>query len=86
MSEVFPMYKPSHDLRNNRSWITSNVRTVYYGKETLSFRGPKTWELLPTSLKNIETLKEFKTRIKTWKPEGCTCRLCQLFVPNLGFL
>ena len=86
LSEIFSQYQPTYGLRNNRSWNNSNVRTVYYGKETLSYRGPKTWELLPYSLKNVESLQEFKTRIKSWKPEGCTCRLCKSFIPDLGFL
>ena len=86
MAEIFPEHKSSHDLRNKRCWHNSNIRTVYYGKETISYRGPKTWELIPLSLRNIESLNEFKRRIKNWKPEGCTCRLCKLFVPNLGFV
>ena len=86
LSEIFSQYQPTYGLRNNRSWNNSNVRTVYYGKETLSYRGPKTWELLPYSLKNVESLQEFKTKIKSWKPEGCTCRLCKSFIPDLGFL
>ena len=86
LSEVFPIQNPSYDLRSGRSWITKNIRTIYYGKETLTFRGPKTWDLLPKSLQEIGTLKEFKRRIKTWKPEGCSCRLCLIFIPNLGFI
>ena len=86
LSEVFPIQNPSYNLRSGRSWITKNIRTIYYGKETLTFRGPKTWDLLPKSLQEIGTLKEFKRRIKTWKPEGCSCRLCLIFIPNLGFI
>ena len=33
----------------NEAQNTYNIRTVNYGTETLSFRGPKTWELLPDS-------------------------------------
>ena len=45
-----------NDLRNNRSWDIPNARTVHYGTETIRFRGPKTWEILPTSIKESKTL------------------------------
>ena len=86
MKEIFEMREPTHNLRNNRCWLTHNVRTEYFGKETITYRGPKVWEMLPSSLQNIKTLTEFKNQVKSWKPEGCTCRLCKLFVPSLGFL
>ena len=33
------------NLRNNIPFQSTNVNTVYYETETLSFRGPKTWAL-----------------------------------------
>ena len=84
--DIFPEFTGSHDLRNNKCWRTSNIRTVLYGSETLSYRGPKTWELLPQSIKDSKSLKEFKEKVKYWKPVGCACRLCKIYVGNLGFL
>ena len=86
MSRIFEITTPLYNLRNNRTWANHNVRTVNNGTETLSFRGPKTWEILPSSIKDAQSLTEFKRRIKTWKPEGCSCRLCQTYVPSLGFI
>ena len=86
MNHIFEKTTPHYNLRNNRTWITHNVRTVNNGTETLSFRGPKTWEILPNYIKNARSLTEFKMKIKTWKPEGCSCRLCQTYVPSLGFI
>ena len=86
MNCIFEENSSHYTLRNNRIWTTHNVRTVNSGTETLSFRGPKTWDLLPESIKGAKSLAEFKTKIKTWKPEGCTCRLCLTYLPSIGFL
>ena len=59
METVFPISTHDYDLRTNVPFQTSNVHTVNYGTETISFRGPKTWDLLPKSLQEIGTLKEF---------------------------
>ena len=86
MKNIFQVIPKKYNLRNNRIWATHNVRTVYHGMESLSFRGPKTWDILPKYLKEATSLKQFKKEIKEWKPEGCTCRLCKIYVENIGFL
>ena len=86
LSEIFSVYQPLYNLRNNRCWKNENIRTVFYGTETITYRGPKTWELVPYSIREIKSLNKFKIEIKKWKPEGCTCRLCKPFIANLGFL
>ena len=75
-----------YDLRNKRNWEVSDVKTGAYGTETIRYRGPKTWELLPSDIKNTQTLADFKSKIKNWKPHGCTCRLCLNYVYHLGFI
>ena len=74
MQELFTEKVNNYDLRNKRSWVTCNVRTVKYGTETIMHVGPKTWELIPAEIKESKSLPEFKERIKRWKPSGCTCR------------
>lgn len=86
IQDIFKVHVNSHDLRNVRSWETKYIRTEIYGKETFSYRGPKTWEMVPSSIKESLSLTGFKNRIKHWKPIGCTCKLCKIFIPNLGFL
>ena len=36
------------------------VRTVYNGTESLSFLGPKIWDIVPAELKEVKTLSAFK--------------------------
>ena len=86
MKSVFTDTSNSYNLRNKPEFKTCNVRTVSYGTETLTFRGPKTWSLVPMEIKNLKSLSEFKAKIKHWKPEGCTCRICRFYVANLGFI
>ena len=75
-----------HNLRSNRCWEISKVRTVNYGTETMRYRGPKIWGMLPPKIKESKSLEEVKLNIKKWKPLDCTCRLCREFVHNLGFI
>ena len=86
MNKVFSDSTNPYNLRNAPDFGTSNVHTVYNGTETISFRGPKTWSLVPEQIKNATSLLEFKTKIKYWKPVGCTCRLCKTYIQNLGFI
>ena len=86
MKSIFPDSDNTYNLRNNPSFKTKNIRTTYYGTETLMYRGPKTWDLVPNNIKQSNNLKEFKRKIKLWKPKGCACRMCKVFVANLGFI
>ena len=86
MNDIFHEIPNNYNLRNNRIWSTHNIHTVNCGTETLAYRGPKIWEILPETIKTSKSLKEFKTKVKYWKPNGCTCRLCKTYIPDLGFL
>ena len=80
--------KPFRDLfsikTNGKGFVLPKIRTVNMGEETVRYRGPKTWDMVPDEIKEAETLDIFKHRIKKWKPTGCTCRLCTVFVKGLG--
>ena len=84
--EIFKELENTENLRSGKDWDLPKVRTVNNGIETIRYRGPKTWNLLPNDIKESKTLEEFSKKIKDWKPMGCTCRLCKKYVFNLGFL
>ena len=86
IQSLFPERVNIYNLRNNPSFRRGNIRTTFYGSETLTHRGPLTWDLVPISIKNSKSLTEFKRKIKIWKPEGCRCRMCKPFIANLGFI
>ena len=41
------------------------VKSVYHGTESISYLGPKIWDILPEKLKNIDNLGHSKKEIKT---------------------
>ena len=86
MKHVFPVTTNPYNLRNNNPFISTNVHSVYNGTETISYRGPQTWALVPDNIKRSTSIKEFKRRIRNWKPEGCKCRICKIYIANVGFI
>ena len=84
MSTVFPRCLIPYNLRSVHKFETSNVRTVHFGTETISSRGPKIWQMLPDQIKGAKGLTEFKNKIKRWEPFECDCRLCKTCIANLG--
>ena len=86
MQDLFVDNANPYDLREKRCCETTNIRTVSYGTETIRYRGPKTWDLVPSHIKEAKSLSEFKSKIIAWKPLECTCRLCKNFIPELGFI
>ena len=39
------------------------VKSVYHGSESVSFVGPKRWEMLPDDYKDVENLNSFNNKI-----------------------
>ena len=64
VKEIFQERRIPYNLRNENSFVARHVNSVYHGTESLSFLGPKIWELVPPDLKSLESLEAFKTRIK----------------------
>ena len=61
------------------------LRTVYNGTESLTFLGPRIWEIVSGHIKKSNSFEEFKLKIKLWNPENCPCRLCKRFLPQVCF-
>ena len=92
------MYKVKNDLcprtmkdifvlktYGNEDFVLPKVKTVNRGLETVRYRGPKTWKIVPEDIKNSHSLAEFKAKIKNWKPVDCDCRLCKAYIQGLGY-
>ena len=41
------------------------MKSAYRRTESISYLGPKIWDILPEKLKNIDNLEHFKKEIKT---------------------
>ena len=83
---ILPNRQHRYELRNNRDFAVPIVKSVHKGLESLSYLGPKIWELLPLEIKESETLLQFKAKIKKWNPQNRPCRLCKIYLQNVGFI
>lgn len=62
------------------------VKSENHGIESTRVLGLKIWERLPCNVENVEYVDSFKTIIKKWKPNSCPCRLCKIYLQNIGCL
>ena len=85
LNEIFQNKALLYNLKTNSNFSSRQVHSVYHGTELLSFLGPKTWELIPEDTKQSESLKIFKNKIKKWVPSKYPCRLCCIYLQNIGF-
>ena len=60
------------------------AKIVNHGLESLPYIGSKLWGRIPSHMKH--SINEFKYVIKTWKPDLCSCRLCKVYLQNIGYL
>ena len=59
IKEIFVL--KSNCMYNTRElFVTHNVLTEHYGKATLSYLGPKIWNIIPNEIKSAATLIVFK--------------------------
>ena len=86
VTELFPFFDNNYNLRSDNCFRPRRAHTVSYGTESLSVLGPKVWDLVPNVIKESSSLNGFKRKIKKWTPTGCPCRLCKVYIHNLGYL
>ena len=87
MNNIFEFNDNPYSLRNDTAYFKSrNVRTVRYGIETASFVGPRIWNSIPLEIKESTSLQIFKSKIKSWTPKNCPCKLCKNYFQHLGYL
>ena len=86
-AEAFPVRQQSqYHMRYNSYFAMSRAKTVNHGLESLSYICGKLWDSIPFHMKKIDSINQFKDVIKTWKPDLCSCRLCQVYLQNTGYL
>ena len=73
-----------YNLRHNAE-LQPLVNFVRCGTESISYLGPKIWGMVPDTYNNIDSPCNFKNIIKKWKLENCPCKICKVFVKNIGF-
>ena len=86
LREIFVPKISLYILHRDNTFEIRQVHSVYHGTKSLSFLGPKIWDLVALELKQLESLEVFKLKIKKWIPFECPCRLCQTYIQQVGFV
>ena len=87
MNEIFIFVKNNiYNLRSGMHLSRVNVHSAQYGTESIVNLGAKIWNLVPVHKKDLKALSTFKNQIKKWIPKDCPCRLCKVYVAQVGFL
>ena len=61
-TEIFARETESHyNLRRCNNFRIPSIRTVYHGSESISFLGPKIWNILPDEIKQQTSLSSLKS-------------------------
>ena len=65
MNEIFQLREKSrYNLRYTTEFVIPPIHSVYHGRESASYLGPKLRELISTVIRQIDTLSGFKKAIK----------------------
>ena len=67
-------------------WMFHSVNTRRYSLTSLSYFAPKVWDMVPSEIKNVNSLQKFKIEIRKWTPENYSCYLCRPYTQNIGFV
>ena len=75
------------NLRNGHILNLPSARSTYYGTNSIPFRACQVWNNLPRSIKQSQSLLEFKTNIKTLRNIKCLMRYvkyCKILAGRVG--
>ena len=67
----------TYDLRKGTKVFLSPVKSFPLGLNSVHFRGSILWNNLPSSIKNSQTMNEFKLKLKNLGNIHCTCGVCR---------
>ena len=86
MSELFNLRNINYDFGSQTDFELGPIYTTAYGVQSLKYFTPKIWNIVPIDIRNSDSLSEFTTKIKSWKPVTCSCNLCRTFVGQVGYI
>ncbi len=74
------------NLRCQMDFHRPYKKHVYSGDDSIQALGPKIWNIIPSEIRDAESVDKFKHLIRKWKPSSCPCRLCKVYVQKLGYI
>ena len=80
MSELLNLRNINYDFRSEIDFELGPIYTTVYEVRSLKKFAPKIWNIVPTDVRNSDSLSEFTTKINSWRPVTCPCNLCRTFV------
>ena len=86
LNEVFEPRQCNYELRRNNFLERRKVKSVRYGTESILSLAPKIWDISPNEIKDTDNLQIFKPKVKKWVPGEYPCRLCKIYLPQVGFI
>ena len=84
MYDAFIIRNNKYILRNFQCLYSTNKRTRKYRTETVTYRGPRIWNLVPEKTKNASFFDIFKKEIGKWKGEKYPGRICGTYIQHAG--
>ena len=83
MNEIFQFFEnPFYELRIGIHLPSRNSRTVFFGIESIINLWAKLWNIVTKNIKSSELLRVFKSKIKYWTLNHCSCRIYK----KVGFI
>ena len=86
LKELFSFNLRNYNLRSQSTLKRIKTNSVYFGSKSLSSLAPKIWDLVPDSFKNENSPERFKSRIKYWTTDKYPCRICNVYIGQVGFI
>ena len=65
-------------MRDPHKLVLPRFNTIKFGKNWFHYRGAQVWNTLPPAIKQIDSVKEFKEKLKGYKGKICNCNDCFL--------
>ena len=66
-----------YNLRDGSKLVLPKTKSSRFGINSLRFRGSLLWNNLPMSVKNCQSLNEFKLELKNLRNTHFTCLVCR---------
>ena len=85
MKDIFRSSDHNYCTRN-QNLAYPNPKTVTYGVDSFGYKANQVWNSLSNDTKSAENLKTFKTLLSKNKSNLCTCNLCKMYIPNVGYI
>ena len=79
-NEIFIFRNIPYPIRNPKDLGCQLLKTVYCGLETITYKGPQLWQLLPEKIKSSSSLVNFKQNITLRRDPKCLYRVFKTYI------